>query len=503
MARDMLYTYAHPEFYEELTRYEGGPEYHERLEKNLPQSWRLERRSLWLHAREPDAQLPSQGFKIHVSSTPEHAADVLDSISRECFAWGIGFKLAADSRLLRLLNSKPYDRGGSGKFMTLYPADESTFREFIDELHQKTKDTNFVGPYILSDRRYRDSRILFYRYGGIVGLQKLMIDGSKQSVLVAADGTTSRDIRYPYFKLPEGIVDPFGGTTEVMGEDEPVLGGRFRIETMIAVSNRGGVYEGEDLEDGSTVIIKEARPFINRVKSENRVIDSMVLMDREYAILRRLEPVGMTPKPVAIFEEWEHKFLVQEKLEGLILRRFVVQDGNLVLPYIHRDGVLQAFLPVFRTIGLLLIHAVRKIHDAGVIIGDLSQSNVMVDETGTRLWLIDLESAVLDDDDEDWVSFSRDWYTPGFARPGRRNSQGLTFQDDHYAVGMILLSLFLGGLEFFRLKPEGREQFVHELVALGLPQAAREAIFALMRGDLDHAESALESLALRSDGEAA
>ena len=75
------------------------------------------------------------------------------------------------------MNSKRWARQGAGKFITIYPFDEDQFVSVIEQLHQATRQ--FEGPYILSDRRYKDSKVVFYRYGGMSPFKVLNIKGEK------------------------------------------------------------------------------------------------------------------------------------------------------------------------------------------------------------------------------------------------------------------------------------------------------------------------------------
>ena len=67
--------------------------------------------------------------------------------------------------MLTAINGKRWPRGGSGKFITAYPRSVEDFRQVIADLHAAL--SGYAGPSVLTDRRYRDSRVLHYRYGGI------------------------------------------------------------------------------------------------------------------------------------------------------------------------------------------------------------------------------------------------------------------------------------------------------------------------------------------------
>jgi hypothetical protein len=117
-----------------------------------------------------------------------HAVQALRTIVPACVEGETGFKVAGDPALLDVLDSKLQARGHSGKFMTIYPQGEDAFKDLMEDLYQRTRDTAMEGPYILSDRRYRDSRVLFYRYGGFRPLHRLNIDGTKSMLLVPPEG---------------------------------------------------------------------------------------------------------------------------------------------------------------------------------------------------------------------------------------------------------------------------------------------------------------------------
>lgn len=494
MPEDLLYTIAHPEFYEDLSRYHALPEFASRVREILPPDCVLERRSYWLHARMPGRPVPAQGFKIHVSAVQECAMDLLALVAHECAQRRLNFKFIADRRLLTLQGSKSFSRSSSGKFMTLYPHNEQEFRELIDHLYQQTSDSSFMGPFVLSDRRYKHSRVLFYRYGGLRPLMHLNVDGTKRSLLVAPDGSTMPDERRPYFKLPRWVDDPFGGTRELEGQAEPVLSDRFRVKHMIAASNRGGVYEALDEMTGKAVILKEARPQVQRLSVNGTAIDAITLLRREFHTLQTLAHLGHTPEPVLLFEQWEHTFLAVKKIDGTILSRFVVRPGNHLLPHIRRPGTVARHIPKLATIAAQLVSMMEQIHNEGIILGDVSPANIVISRDDMRVSVIDVESAVAVDDQPELRTFAKRWFTPGYGRPGRRAAESIGFEDDYYALGMVLYSLLIGGMRFFELNPDARWTILEDLARLGVPVPLCEAIVALLTGDLQRAKLAVDTL---------
>lgn len=195
------FSLAHPEFYEPLSYRPLTSEYLDRLRALLPAAWAISRDGLWLHAGcpgAPDARARPQGFKVHVSSVPGCALEALDLVAPVCVAEKVDFKIAADPSLLSYLNAKQQHRGSSGKFMTIYPPDDEAFKALMERLHQETRSSSACGPYILSDRRYKDSRLLFYRYGSFRPLSLLNSDGTRTDYLVSPDGDLEPDLRPPF-----------------------------------------------------------------------------------------------------------------------------------------------------------------------------------------------------------------------------------------------------------------------------------------------------------------
>ncbi|WP_329104834.1 class III lanthionine synthetase LanKC N-terminal domain-containing protein [Streptomyces sp. NBC_01439] len=506
--------------YEPLSRRAITPQYRDALQRLLPDAWALERSDVWLHARmvagttgmrgvrgvadssRRTAPPPAQGFKIHVSSAPAHALRLFDLVVPVCVDNGVEFKTAADPVLLGVINSKTQERGFSGKFMTIYPPDEDVFVELIETLYRRTVDEPVDGPYVLSDRRYRDSRVLFYRYGGFRPPRRLNIDGTHSTFLVSPDGTYVADERLPYFRLPPWVRDPFAeepaeepaedSAARPAGEPAATLrDGRYRIEGALTFSNAGGVYHGTDRVTRTPVVVKEARRLTNCWTSGNRTVDSVDMLRHEYEVLRRLEGLEFVPRPVDLFQEWEHTFLVEERVDGIAFHDFWARDDVILAPYIRREGRVARFVPRFREVVGRLIHMVDEVHARGVVLGDLSPNNVLIDPETLRMWFIDFESAVHEDDEAALLAYGTRWGTPGFLHPDRASRDRLLPCDDWYAAAMLLYSSVVPATAFFALNPLAQDLILDELVALGVPDRVRSVVSCLAAGRVDEAKSVL------------
>jgi hypothetical protein len=274
------------------------------------------------------------------------------------------------------------------------------------------------------------------------------IDGTKSMLLVSPEGEHVLDQRLPYFQLPGWVRDPFGGTETGDHDGGTTLNGRYLVEEALMFSNCGGVYQGTDTVTGMPVIIKEARPLTNCWSTGERIWDAVGLMRHEYEVLRRLEPLSFVPRVIDLFQEWEHTFLVEERVSGGSLNDYWAGEEVILAPSIRHQDRIERFLPRFKHVAEELIRMVEDVHAHGVLLGDLSAGNVLVEPETLNMWFIDFESAVRVGDDVELMGFSTRWGTPF---PGR----WLTRVSNDYATGAAGIGLF-----FERLLRPGPRRFV-------------------------------------------
>ena len=487
-----FFTVASNEYFESLAHYSSNLRYWDVVRDLLPADWRLERIDIWLMARPPRTLTAEQGFKIHISATVGNAEEILRRVVPEYVREGVPFKLAADSDLLRLMGSKNYHRGSSGKFLVAYPQTAEHFIALIDRVHELTRD--FEGPYILSDRRYKDNKVVHYRYGGFHKLEALAKDGRRVLCVRRPDGELVPDERLPYFKLPPWVSDPFPPEA-TNGKKGLVLKERYRIEAALSFTNAGGVYKGTDLETGLPVVVKEARPLTCFWLAEDgsHSMDAIGIRRREHHALRKLEGLPWVPKAIDLFQEWEHVFLVEELVEGISLTRYRGFESLSLVTNIHQRGRAVRFCREFRRLAQSLVQALREIHARRVVVGDLSPNNVLIHPETKSLKLIDLEGALDLDQPEPGDAWVSSMYTPGYRR-GRRAGAHLHLEDDFFAAGMILFSMLLPVQSLFRMSPQAGDLFLDAFQRhAGLPAEAVRVMEALLEGDGEKAGHLLDS----------
>lgn len=153
------YLIVSPDYYEPIDQYTPNSKFKSIVESELPSHWRTVRSGVWHQVLPPRMSHPVQGWKIHVSATISDAEEILKRVSQVCAPLDVSFKFLLDDFLLVLANSKNWSRGASGKFVTIYPVSEEQFKEVIELLYEQL--IGFEGAYILSDRRYKDCKVLY------------------------------------------------------------------------------------------------------------------------------------------------------------------------------------------------------------------------------------------------------------------------------------------------------------------------------------------------------
>jgi serine/threonine protein kinase len=463
---------AHPEFYEPIDYYQPTGEYSDEVKKILGKTWRFLRGGVWCQAMPLHPKIPLQGWKIHLSATLDNAPHILSAAVPIFKDRQVSFKFAVDSRILQFMNSKSWDRGASGKFVTVYPKSIQEFHELLEALRGALRE--FSGPYILSDQRYKDCKVLYYRYGGLIALPELSHTGTSNPVIVAPDGNFIRDIRTPYFELPEWVSDPY----PVFDDDEELsatLGdGRYEIETALSFSNSGGVYTALDLETQNQVIIKEARPFTCTDLHGN---DSLSLLQKEHRILCKLIETGVAAKPIALFKDWEHLFLVQEFLTGMTLSSHPALENKILDIGASHEEIEIWYREVLDIVSQVAI-ALDKLHNLGIVFGDFSPGNILYSkEDGVKF--IDFEGA-----NEIGVDLPMGLYTPGFAHQNRFTRDIAIKEDDYFALGALITYLLVPVNAFTGISPDSARVFYSALEKdYGIPAKLRDLVLSLTSSD--------------------
>ncbi len=486
-----LYTLASSEYFEPLEKATAIGDYQDLLRNYLPRDWVLKKAGLWYHGAPSESVLPSSGFKLHLSATLDNAERILSIVAPICIAERVTFKVIQSANLLAVANSKFFPRAAAHKFITIYPGSTDQFIALSELLNVKTQA--YAGPYILSDKAVRDSKVLFYRFGGFLPVAQLTVQGGKRLLIQAPDGRWIDDLRVPYFRLPDGVTDPLASGNAAGPAAQVVLHSRYQIIEVITFSNCGGTYVAKDLESGEEVLVKEARPLATLSHIPKWRFYAKDAMLREQRILKKLSSLACVPDGIECFAEAGHTFSAQQFIQARPFRQYRAQDNIALIPFDGDGQKADQFCHAFCRLGSNLIRSVLAVHRRRVIIGDISPGNILVDDS-QDVYLVDFESAW----DRSWSSqadeLSSVWMTPGFS-PGKRSKRRqVSYQDDWYAVGMVLFSMLLPVSRLNSLSPGAHNRFLDAIItAAKLPAWVARTIRLLTEARPQAALKILES----------
>jgi tRNA A-37 threonylcarbamoyl transferase component Bud32 len=408
-----------------------------------PEGWLRLESGDWVEFRPATAQLPPQGWKIHVSACLENAERIADRVSDYCIEHRIAFKLIRNRQLLLLRNSKYADRSASGKFLTLYPRDEGEFERLLADLNDRLKGE--PGPYILSDLRW-DLGPLYIRYGGFAPRFVVGPSGEEEPAIENDSGELVPDRRTPTFAPPPWVSLPMILGPHLAARNRTTLEGLpFRISRALHFSNGGGVYLAHCAKSGDAVVVKEARPYAGLSWDG---VDAVTRLRRERDTLARLAGLGSVPMLRDYATLGEQEFLVEEFIEGATLSSLMVQRYPLVSRS-PQQSLLTAYADWAVGICKQVERAVDAIHRRSVVIGDIHPSNILVRPSG-EIALIDWETASLVEDGGRPTIGNPDFMAP-------RDREG--FDIDRYALASLRLYLFLPLTALMRLDACKARQF--------------------------------------------
>ncbi|MDT0495156.1 class III lanthionine synthetase LanKC [Streptomyces griseus] len=358
-----------------------------------PPGWRRRSVGLWASLTPEHTQPAEQGWKIHVSTVPGEAEATLRDTARICLRHGVPFKFLRSARALALMADKHMNRGGAGKFIAVYPPDDTAFRSLADEL--STALAGRSGPYILSDLRIGDAPV-YTRYGAYV--PRWCADGEGRRVLALRDpsGNLVPDERGVVFRTPAWVeVPPFLRphlAARAAARDDTFP---YTVTEALQFSNAGGIYLATDRRTGRRVVLREARPHCGLDGAGD---DAVTRLHREHRALTALAGLDCVPEVYGVRTVWEHHFLIEEHIEGATLLDEIVARFALVRGADTADE-LAPYVAWTEAMAGELTRALDAIHARGLRFGDLHPSNIIVRPDG-RIALVDFEYATgLDDPD--------------------------------------------------------------------------------------------------------
>lgn len=372
---------------------------------------------VWTYHHIPGIFMPTQGWKVHISTVYNEADKVLSCISKILINLEIPFKHIKNRGVLLEMYSKNGNRINSGKFITIYPQGEE-LSEILEVLEKNLVGFK-KGPYILTDSQWKDTNI-FFRYGAF----KKILNSTGELCLVDADGNLIPDVRKATYYVPDFVKVPkvlkeidVSFNKNNLVENKLKL---YRIDKALRFTNSGGIYIAERIADGLKCVIKEARAEIGFDGAGRTAAQRL---ENEYISLGKLKDVSGVVNIIDYFKVWDNMFLVEEFVDGITLAQWVAIN----YPYSPNDNVQEYFSKVFKIMNKLK-NIVNMMHKYDVAMRDLQTQNLLVDDE-LNITLIDFELATSCSSEE-----SAGMATKGFVNSLNKKAS----EKDWYALNRIL-----------------------------------------------------------------
>lgn len=299
-----------------------------------------------------NVELSAKGFKIHLSGIINNARYILqlfwDYIQNKKIIW----KVVSDFRDLERQNLGYNGYSQIGKFITIYPKDEIELNQLLQDLEIIYKQYRSI--LIPSDYAYMNSQVVYYRYGDILDLE----NNDEQSI-DRRDRSIPTNVKIPIedFFIPH------------LNEIPP----RYILNGIQHISGKSSVYVGMNLEEKTSVILKEAAPLHDM---DVYGVDAINRLHQEKRALKKLQLAGFAPQFIEDFYLGDHYFVVMTKLDG---------ESLFSLLYKKKTLVIEEILFIVRN----LIDIIKKLNDYGIFYSDISLTNVLMN--GNSIYLLDYE----------------------------------------------------------------------------------------------------------------
>jgi Lanthionine synthetase C-like protein/Protein kinase domain len=398
----------------------------------------------WTHFQPKGAELPEQGWKIHITAAATDATQMINSIIPILEKYNVAFKVPSSLDGVIHLNSGLGGETQVGKVLTVYPSDPDNLGALAQELDQCWNTV--LGPMIPSDLRLHGNSSIFLRYGVIAGTgHVLKANGQRLSAIRNHLGELVPDERRIAWTPPPWLDLPIPDLVRVMSVDPnatiQVSGGEYLPITSLQSTAKGSVQLAIDLERLEKVLVKTAR---RGVRGDLAGCDATTLLENETRALRALYAQGLAvPKIIEFERKSDETILVMEYLEARPLINLTQEERLL--------GIKQ------------LNHFLSQLHQRGWVHRDLKPTNVI--GCGDDFRVIDFELAFHHLDSNALMGETLNYRSP------EQDGNSPQPSADIYSLGVCLASVYLRS-DPSQL-PLGSGRLVRLMHQVRQPEAAR------------------------------
>ena len=318
----------------------------------LMDDFEYDERKVWAFPKKSISyDLPYYGFKIHISAILKNAYLIFSIVKEILDKHNVSYKVISSMQNLEELNTGKFGYSQIGKFCTVYPKSNESIEVIADELYSAT--LGFQSVDIPSDFRYKNSSIVYYRYGEI-NIEKRQ--GRK------------KDKRDKY--IPKGINVPI---RDHYIPRFPMIPNKYMPLACLRSRGKTRIFHAIDIESKKPVILKEG-VMLGEIDELNR--DGVHCAMNEMSVLSAVSDLKHFPKLIDSFYAGSSFYVVEEFIQGKAIREYLTE----------KDAVL----PMDRaTILLKIANIIEDLDSRMLVIGDFSPDNIIVNNHEIRM--IDVE----------------------------------------------------------------------------------------------------------------
>lgn len=380
-------------------------------------------KSIWRYGNSALKDEIAQGWKLHISATVLNANDVLRAVAPVLDKLKVPFKAPVSINELMKINAGIYyGYSQVGKFITVYPQEQSKVVELANNLYQCTLP--FSSPHVPFDGGFMPNGSVYYRYGAFRNSFAVDSEGVQTPTIRTSSGEIIPDDRTIACSALCGIPNPFRLHPPATGRTNPLIS-KYRIFEALSQRGKGGVYKAYEfgIDPPRLCIVKEGRKS-GEVQWDGR--DGAWRVKRERLVLSELRCHSLNvPSVVDTFELDGNFYLVTEFINGKTLKDVLRNKERTIraLEFLDLAGQLAKLLAM--------------IHGAGWVWRDCKPANLIVSDDGS-LRPIDFEGACrLAESDP------LPWSTPGYSRSGAFYGETTKAEasDDLFALGSTIRAM--------------------------------------------------------------
>lgn len=310
--------------------------------------------------------LPDHGWKIHLSPYFEDKNLVLEITKKYLIEKEISFKFINSNKNFKIIYSDLTDFWNSCKFITIYCENRRIAIEILENLYEKLK--NFSGVRINSDKPFKDSNILYYRYGNFI--KKSNYDDNKK-----------------FFKLPEWEIDL--QETKINSRSQSsdfFLNEKYKINKILLKKTSANVYLAKN-KNKEKFVIKHCKKGTFGSGFES----SIDLKKNEILIFENLQNKNNFSSFIEDFYLEKDFFTVWKYQEGINLEN-LFKNYSLLININDKKNKLkmQNFFNLFFLQLKNIIETNKKIY-----FNDLELRNFIYNKTNKKIYFVDLDNCFL------------------------------------------------------------------------------------------------------------